>query len=66
MTVDDVIRKVEEVQATRHDPEHAHTIEDFLVREVIYTIAYGDYGEASQLARAAALSFSIDFPRWCA
>lgn len=66
MTVDEVLRKVEEIQATRHDPEHAHMIEDFMVREVIYTIAYGNYGEASKLAKTAALSFAIEFPRWTA
>lgn len=47
----------------REDPEHAHSIEDHLLREVLRTIALRG-GPDAVLARDALVVVAADYPRW--
>lgn len=51
--------------AKRHDPEHAHSLEDKLFIDVLTEIAKGE-GDAAELAKAALRSRELEFPRWTA
>lgn len=70
ITVDGVLKAINEIDANTHDPEKARALEDDLWREVLGAIAYAyghlPEGEARKLAAAALRSRAIKFPRWSA
>ena len=68
ITVDGVLKAINKIDATTHDPEVAHGLEDDLWREVLGAIGYGDLSaeEARELAAAALRSRTVKFPRWSA
>lgn len=65
MTVDDVKRRVEAINAVRFDAEMAHSMEDELHWDVLGVIALGAEN-ARDLANAAMGTREIEFERWCA
>lgn len=65
MTIDDVKRRVEAINAIRGDSEEAHSLEDELHWDVLGVIALGAEN-ARELANAAMKTREIEFERWCA
>lgn len=65
MTVEDVLKKVQEIAAKSSDDEAAHVAEDALYASVLEAIATCDDG-AKALAEAALLTKDIAFSRWYA
>lgn len=65
MTVDEVMAEVEEIRKLADDDEAAHSAEDHLHRRVLEAIAHGTAVDPA-CAKAALLTQSIVFMRWCA
>lgn len=65
MTVDDIRRELEEIEACSGDDESAHSKEDGLWESVLCAIADGA-DDPRALAREALRSLDIKFDRWCA
>lgn len=65
LTVEEVRRRVAEIEAERGDDEAAHCDEDSLRAEVLAAIAAGA-PNAAELAAEALKTGQLDFQRWCA
>ncbi len=63
MTVEDVRKRLIEIDASRADDQQAHCSEDALWAEVLEAIATGA-GNAKELAQEALKSRDIEFERW--
>ena len=68
MTVEEVLREVEEIRSIASDNEVAHSAEDSLWWNVLKDIAFGDHDrvQMQELAAAALKTTKIHFARWCA
>ncbi|WP_303985888.1 hypothetical protein [Niallia circulans] len=66
MTVDDVMKRVEDIRqvAEAEDDETAHGMEDELYAEVLKAIANG-VDNPEKLATEALKTLEIEFSRWC-
>lgn len=62
LTVDDIRRRVSDIDAIADSMRDAHKEEDRLLREVLNTIAAGA-SNAAELAQAALETFTLDFDR---
>jgi hypothetical protein len=65
LTVQEVERRVAEIEKHRADDERAHMLEDLLREDVLQAIAIGNVDPAA-LANAALKTNDIDFGRWYA
>lgn len=65
MTVDEVKRRVAEIEALAFDDEAAHSEEDKLRADVLRAIAAGDCADPAAIAQAVLETSKIDFARWC-
>lgn len=65
MTKQEVIERVKQIEAIRHDDEVAHSMEDDLYRDVLRAIAGGEI-DGHELAAEALKVEKIKFARWCA
>ncbi len=68
LTVEQVEKVVDAIEACAGDPEGAHSMEDDLYRTVLRAIAEERHeeGEARWLAEKALQTRGLDFPRWMA
>ena len=66
MTVDEVLKTVEEIREIAGDDEVAHVREDDLHFAVLSAIAKGECNDPVGCATAALKTAEIDFARWCA
>ena len=65
ITFAEIYRRLEEIEAIRHDDESAHALEDRLRDDVLAAIAEGA-DHAGDLAALVRTSHAIHFARWCA
>lgn len=65
LTVKYVEEMLDRIKGSADDPEIAHSFEDDLAWNVLFSIAANPLG-AQELAKAAIKSQDIEFPRWCA
>lgn len=65
MKIEEVRRRLGEIERKRHDDEAAHSMEDQLHQDVLTAIANG-HPDARLLAGLALESGAIGFARWCA
>lgn len=65
MTVDDVLRGLEEILQLSGDDERAHGAEDALFVAVLESIADGEAEDPVKMARLALTSRAIPFARYC-
>lgn len=65
MTLEEIAERVAQVKtvAGARDFEHAHTLEDNLVDDVLTVIAAGA-SNAQELAQRTMEALRLDFPRW--
>lgn len=66
MTLDDVRKRVAEIDAMSGDDEAAHAAEDQLHEDVLRYIARANGAAIGRLAAEALKTRDIDFMRWCA
>ena len=66
MTVDEVVKRVEEIRHCAGDDEVAHSMEDALHGDVLQAIADGHCDKPDECAKAALMTEKIAFERWCA
>lgn len=64
MTTVDVAERVAAIRAAADDPTRAHVLEDQLYADVLAAVANGLCDDATECARAALVTRSIDFARW--
>lgn len=65
MTVEDIQRVLDLIEAKKDDPEAAHSLQDDLWQLVLECVANGAENSAL-LAKEALKVLHIDFERWCA
>jgi hypothetical protein len=65
MTVEDIEKRIQEIEAEQDDCEVAHGLEDGLMHDVLQAIADG-HPDAQALAAAVLKTSDIAFPRYCA
>lgn len=64
MTIEEVEKRIAKIEATKHDPEAAHILEDELYVDVLkYVRSCCDEPIFSMVTKALSTQF-IDFPRW--
>lgn len=66
MTVDDIRKRLSEIEAEKDDDEVAHSMEDCLYIEVLAAIAAGTCDNPQAAAAEALKAGEIKFHRWCA
>lgn len=66
MTEREVRRRIQKIKDQSGDPEIAHSSEDSLWHDVLYSIAHGDCARPHLMAALALETRDIDFPRWTA
>ncbi len=66
MTLDEIKKKVKEIDETKYDNEVAHNLEDDLYEEFIKHIAKTGNNEQREMARAVLKTKQIEFERWMA
>ena len=66
MTVEEVVKAVEDVKARKGDDESAHGAEDSLYQSLLESIALGTCEDPETCALEAIKAADIDFARWCA
>ena len=66
MTVEEVKKRVAEIEAMKNDDEGAHIAEDALHQDVLYAIAGGRCDDPRGCANEALRTKEIEFSRWCA
>lgn len=65
MNIEEVSRRIHEIERKKHDDEAAHSMEDRLHRDALEAIAHG-CENPRLLALLALESGDIEFARWCA
>lgn len=65
MTVNDIRKRIKEIEAKEGDDEWQHVLEGKLYIDVLEAIAEGDL-YAKELAREALKARELDFSRWYA
>jgi hypothetical protein len=66
LTLEHVLKMLEDVYASAGDNEAAHGLEDRMHQTVLRAIADGKCEEPREAARIALKSQEISFARWCA
>lgn len=66
MTIEQVQRRLAEIEGIKGDAEKAHGKEDQLFTDVLRSIANGNCDDPIAVCHEALKSLKIDFPHWCA
>lgn len=66
MKIEDVKKRVAEIEAMKGDDESAHNAEDALYASFIQHVADTADGELAEMAREVLKTADISFARWCA
>ena len=66
MSLEDVKKAIEKIEAVSADDEAAHSYEDDLHKDVLHAIADGTAEDPKAMAELALTTVDIEFARWCA
>ncbi len=68
LTLEEAIKRVAKIEASKGDDEMAHSMEDELAFDFINELAMGSYAidEAIEIAKVVQSTSQIEFSRWCA